>query len=270
MHPVLFRLGSLTIYTYGALVAAGVLLGLWVARKQAARVGLAPEKVWNLGIYLVLSALVMAKLWLVVAYADYYREHPREIFSLSILQSGGTFYGGLLGAIVLLLAFVYFQKIPLGPLLDTYALGLPIGHALGRVGCFFAGCCYGKPTSLPWGVTFRSPVANQIVGTPLGIPLHPTQLYEASLEILNFVLLFWLSRRQRFTGQLAATYLVLYGVERGLLEFLRNDPDRTLLFHDAFSLMQIVSVFLILGGATVLWRGFQKRAAESASSAARS
>jgi len=257
MHPILFQLGPVTIYTYGVLVAAGVLLGLWYARRQAPRAGLDPDQVWNLGIYMVLAGLILAKVWLVLSSWDYYFAHPRDIFSIATFQSGGTFYGGLAGSVLMIVVYTYVQKISVLAVLDTFCAALPLGHAIGRLGCFAAGCCFGKPTSLPWGVTFTNPLAQQLAGTPLGIPLHPTQLYEVALELVNFVLLVWLGARQRFTGQILGAYLALYGMERGILEFFRGDPGRTLMFHDKVSLMQLVSVGMILTGAFLWWRGLR-------------
>lgn len=257
MHPILFQLGPLPIYTYGVLVATGVLLGLWYARRQAPRAGLDPDKVWNLGIYMVLIALLLAKVWLLLTSWDYYIQHPREIFSIATFQSGGTFYGGIVGAVTTILLYTYFQKMPLLSVMDTFGAALPLGHAIGRLGCFAAGCCYGKPTNVPWAVTFTNPTANDLAGTPLGVHLHPTQLYEAGLESLNFLLLVWLGGRQRFRGQMIGAYFMLYGAERGTLEFFRGDPGRTLLFHGSTSLMQLVSVGLILAGAFLWWRGFR-------------
>jgi len=257
MHPILFQAGPLTIYTYGVLVAAGVLAGLWYARRQAPHAGLDPEKVWNLGIYMVLAALLLAKVWLVLASWDYYKSNWRMIFSLETFQSGGTFYGGIVGAVLTILLYTHFQKMPLLAVMDTLGAALPLGHAIGRLGCFAAGCCYGKPTSLPWGVTFTSPTAELLAGTPLGVHLHPTQLYEAGVEFLNFLFLIWLGRRQRFAGQIIGSYFILYGAERGTIEFFRGDPGRTLLFHSSVSLMQLVSVGLILAGAFLWWRGLR-------------
>ena len=255
MHPILFEIGRFTIYSYGVLVATGVLLGLWFARRQAPHAGLDPDRVWNLGIYVVLTALVVAKLWLVVIYWHYYMQHPREIFSYDLIQSGGTFFGGVLGAIALTIIYTRIAKIPLLALLDCYSAGLPLGHAIGRLGCFMAGCCYGKPTTLPWGVMFTNPIAPRLVGTPMGVPLHPTQLYEAAAEFCNFLILIWIGKRQTFKGQILGTYLLLYGFERSAIEFVRGDPDRTLMFHGAVSLMQIVAVAFILTGAFLWWRG---------------
>jgi len=268
MHPILFHIGGINIYSYGVLVATGVLAGLWWARKQAPRAGLDPDKIWNMGIYTVLVALLLAKVWLILSDWDYYVANPRDIFSLNTFQSGGTFYGGIVGAILMIVLYSYFQKMPLLPVMDTIVAGLPLGHGIGRLGCFAAGCCYGKPTTVAWGVVFTNPAAAQLAGTPLGVHLHPTQLYEAAAEFLNFLILVWIGKRQRFTGQIIATYFLLYGVERGTIEFFRGDPGRTMMFHDTVSLMQIVSLCLIVTGAFLWWRGLRGKGAPMASASA--
>jgi phosphatidylglycerol---prolipoprotein diacylglyceryl transferase len=257
MHPVLFQAGPVTIYTYGVLAAAGFLIGLWYAYRQAPRAGLDPNQVWNLGIYGILIALAASKVWLILSAWDYYAANPSEIFSMQTFQSAGTFYGGILGGIVWMIVYTRIKKMPLLAVLDLSAAPVALGHSIGRVGCFVAGCCYGKPTSLPWGITFTSPVAERIAGTPLNVSLHPTQLYEAAAEFLNFLFLVLLGAKQKFTGQLVGTYFILYGIERGTIEFFRGDPGRTMMFHDTVSLMQIVSVGLILTGAFLWWRGLR-------------
>jgi len=255
MHPILFQIGGIPVFSYGVLVATGVLLALWYGRRRAARVGVDPDKLWSLGIYGVLASLLGAKLWLIATAWEYYSANPREIFSVTMFQSGGTFYGGVLGGIIGVILYAHFQKMPLLPVFDICSAAIPLGHSIGRLGCFMAGCCFGKPTDVAWGVTFTNPVAAQLAGTPLGIHLHPTQLYEAALEFLNFLFLVWLGNRQRFSGQIAGTYMILYGFERGILEFFRGDPGRTMMFHGSISLMQIVSVILIAGGSLLWWRG---------------
>lgn len=254
MHPVLFQVGRLTLHTYGLLVAAGVLSGLWLARKQAERAGLDRDSVWNLGIYMVLAALVGSKVWLVLADWSYYVAYPGEIFTFSTLLSGGIYYGGFLMALAVALLYARHFHMRFLALADVYAAPLALGHAIGRLGCFAAGCCYGKPTTLPWSVTFTSPQARELVGTPLGVRLHPTQLYEAAAEFLIFAFLFFLGRRRRFIGQLFGSYAVLYGLARGTVEFFRADPDRTLLRGGDFSLMQVVSLVLLIMGAFLLTR----------------
>lgn len=257
MHPILFHVGSFPIYTYGVLVAGGVLLGLWFGVRYAPKAGLTGDFIWNLGIYAILLGLVASKIWLIVSDWNAYSANPREIFSIATFQSGGTFYGGVIGAMIWIVVYSRRHRAPLLAVCDVSSISLSLGHAIGRLGCFVAGCCYGKPTSLPWGVTFTSPVAERIAGTPLGIPLHPTQLYESGAEFLNFFLMWWLSTKQKFTGQIIGTFFLLYGFERGTIEFFRGDPGRTMLFHDTVSLMQLVSLGLVLTGAFIWWRGLR-------------
>jgi phosphatidylglycerol:prolipoprotein diacylglycerol transferase len=252
MHPVLLRLGPLTIHTYGTLLAFGILFAMWLAQRRAPEAGLDSESVWNLGVYMVLAALMGAKVWLIFANWDYYRQNPGDIFSFSTLQAGGVWYGGLLTALVVALSYAWRAKLPFVRLGDVYAAPLALGHGLGRLGCFSAGCCYGRPTSVPWGVVFTDPYANQVVGTPLGIHLHPTQLYEAATEFIAVFILFRMGLGKRPPGQVFGTYIILYGLSRGTIEFFRGDPGRTMLFGGAISVMQLVSVGLILAGAW-LW-----------------
>ncbi len=248
MHPVLFHIGSLTVYTYGVLVATGVIVGLFTARWQARKIGLDPDQIWNLGIYMVLAGLVASKLWMLLSDWSYYMQNPREIFSFATLQSGGVFYGGMVGGLLFIIFYVLWQKLRFLAVGDAFAAPLALGHSIGRLGCFSAGCCWGKPTHMPWGIIFTNPLAAQLVGTPLNVPLQPTQLMEAAAEFLNFLFLVWLGTRRKFTGELFAAWLILYGIERGSLEFIRGDPGRTLMFNGAVSLMQFVSLGMIMVG----------------------
>jgi phosphatidylglycerol:prolipoprotein diacylglycerol transferase len=271
MHPILAQSGAITIYTYGVLVTVGAILGLIYARWQAIRAGLPPRAIWNLGIYTIFGALIVSKIWLVLSAWHYYAAKPGDIFSMATFQSAGTFYGGLFGAILTIALYTRFQHLPLLPVLDIAAAALPLSHAIGRLGCFAAGCCFGKPTSLPWGVTFTDEAAARLSGTPLHTSLHPTQLYEAAAEFLNFLLLVWLASgvRRRIPGQILGAYFMLYGVERGIIEFFRGDPGRTMMFHDSVSLMQIVSVALVVIGVFLWRRGMHgAETSESASTAA--
>ena len=256
MHPVLLRLGPVTIHSYGTLLACGILLGLWLAQRRAPAAGLDSDRVWNLGVYMVLAALAGAKVWLIFADWQYYRQNPGDILSWSTLQAGGVWYGGLLTALVILIAYARHAKLSFASLGDVYAAPLALGHGIGRLGCFAAGCCYGKPTSMPWGVVFTNPYAHQIVGTPLGVPLHPTQLYEAAAEFINMGILLSLGVGKRAPGQLIGAYAFLYGVTRFTVEFFRGDPGRTPLAGGTFSLMQAASVGLMLLG---LWLWFRPR-----------
>ena len=135
---------------------------------------------------------------------------------------------------------------------DAFAPGLALGHAIGRLGCFAAGCCWGKATTAPWGVTFNNPLAAAWVGTPLHVPLEPTQLFESAVELVNFFILYWLIRHKKFDGQVIGAYMFLYGFARYFLEYLRDDPGRGSVFGGLMTGTQLISIMLVIAGG-VLW-----------------
>jgi len=182
MHPRLLelpwtipRFGTITVYTYGVLLAAAYLLGLQFALKRAKSRHLDGTRVMDLGIYIIISALVGAKLLLLVTDFQTFKSNPAEL--LNLLREGGVFYGGLIVAVTVALWYIRRVGLPLWTTCDVFAPGIALGLIIGRFGCFFAGCCFGKPTSVPWAITFTDPFAAANVGTPLNVPLHPTQLY---------------------------------------------------------------------------------------------
>src|ERR1044072_4569087 len=187
MYPELFSLGPITVYTYGVLLAASSLLGLQFAIARARRWGLDANRVLDLGIYIIIAALVGAKLLLVITDFDQFKASPAD--RLSIARSGGLFSGGLITAIAVAFWYIHRHALPFWTTCDAFAPAIALGHVTGRLGCFAAGCCYGKSTNVPWAVVFTDPAAAANVGTPLGIPLHPTQLYESSAEVLILLLL---------------------------------------------------------------------------------
>jgi phosphatidylglycerol:prolipoprotein diacylglycerol transferase len=252
MLPRLLDFGEWGVPTYGVMAAIGLILGLTINVRLAKREGLDPDKCWDLGILAILSGIVGAKVLLIVQDWKHYSTHPGEILSWNTLQSGGVFYGGLLAAIALSLWYMRRHQLPLLKTLDVFAPGVALGHAIGRLGCFAAGCCYGKPTDLPWAVTFTSELADRTLGGLLGVPLHPTQIYEFLVEMVNFGILMWLFRRRSFDGQVIGAYLFLYGFARYLLEFLRGDPGRGVLFHGAMTGTQLISILMVIAGGA-LW-----------------
>src|SRR4026207_1249558 len=155
MYPRLFELGPVTVYTYGRPLAAAYLLGLKLAMVRAKARGLDANRVLDLGIYIIISALIGAKLLLFVTGAEVFVETPRELLTLA--RSGGVFYGGLILAVTVALIYIRRIGLPLWTTCDVFAPGIALGHAVGRLGCFFAGCCYGRPTTVPWAITFRDP-----------------------------------------------------------------------------------------------------------------
>jgi phosphatidylglycerol:prolipoprotein diacylglycerol transferase len=244
MLPTVFSVFGFSIPAYGVLVALAFLIALAVTGKLARRSGLDSETVLNLGIYCVLAGILGAKVFMVLSDWRHYMENPGEIFSFSTLQSGGIFYGGLIAA--LLTASFYMRAKSLPPLktADAFAPGLALGHAIGRLGCFAAGCCWGVETRLPWAVTFMNPRANAVTGVPLGIPLHPTQLYESIGEAIIFAFLYHRFQRQHRTGAIIGSYLVLYSLLRFVVDFVRYH-DQPNPFGGPLTAAQWISLALI-------------------------
>src|SRR5437899_7757012 len=240
MYPRLFELGPITVYTYGVLLAAAYLSGLQLARVRARARGLDANRILDLGIYIIISALIGAKLLLLVTDFRTFSANPRELLTLA--RSGGVFYGGLILAVTVALIYIHRIGLPLWTTCDVFAPGIALGHVVGRFGCLFAGCCSGKPTTLPWGITFRDPFAAANVGTPLGTPLHPTQLYEAGAELLILGTLLWTERKGRpFAGRTFWLYMLLYAVSRFIIELFRGDDRGTVWM---FSTSQFISILL--------------------------
>ena len=253
MFPRLFHIGNFSLPTYGLLVSIGVLTGLWISVRNSEKQGINPEHAWNFGILVVLSGIVGAKILYIVNDWSYYTAHPREIFSFATLQAGGVFSGGLIAAFVAAAWYIRKNHMPALRTCDAFSPGLALGHAIGRLGCFAAGCCYGKPTTHFWGVTFKNPLAQAWVGTPLGVPLEPTQLFESVVELANFFILMWLLKRKKFDGQVFGAYLFLYGVARYFLEFIRDDPGRGSVFGGIMTGTQLIAIGLVLTGGLIWW-----------------
>ena len=253
MFPQLFHIGRFFLPTYGVLVATGVLVGLWISVRNSRRQGIDPDHAWNLGILVVLCGIVGAKILYIINDWSTYAAHPSEIFTLSTLQAGGVFSGGLIGALAAATWYIRKHQMPALATCDAFAPGLALGHAIGRIGCFAAGCCYGKPTTHFWGITFTNPVAHELVGTPLGEALEPTQLFESAVELANFFILAWMFKRKKFDGQVFGAYLMLYGVARFFLEFLRGDPGRGEVFGGLMSGTQLVAICLVIAGGIIWW-----------------
>ena len=254
MFPRLFQIGSFGVPTYGVLVATGVLVGLWISVRNSEKQGIKAENAWDFGIALVLAGIVGAKILYIILdwrTGHAYGQNLREIFSLDTLQAGGVFSGGLLAAFIVSVWFLRKHHMPALRTFDGFAPGLAMGHAIGRVGCFAAGCCYGKPTDHFWGVTFTNPLAHTVVGTPLGEALEPTQLIESAAELCIFFILTWMFARKKFDGQILGAYLFLYGIARFLIEFLRGDPGRGGPFVVGLSGTQLIAIGLVLTGGLI-------------------
>ncbi len=241
MHPILFEIGRFPVYTYGVLLAAAYLLGLQFALVRARARGLDANRVMDLGIWIIISALAGAKLLLLVVDFDTFGRNPAEL--LTLLRSGGVFYGGLIAAVAVALWYLRRHRMPVWTVTDVFAPGIALGHVIGRMGCLFAGCCFGRPTSVPWAITFHSPYAAENVGTPLHVALHPTQLYEAGAELVILLVLLATERRGRpFPGRTFWGYMFLYGVSRFIIELYRGDTRGAI---GMFSTSQFLSLVIV-------------------------
>ncbi len=262
MHPRLLTVpafdllgrsfGPFTLHTYGVLLAIAFLAGLWVASRQAKKAGLDSNRITDMAVWVLIAGLLGAKLLLVVVDWRYFTANPGELFML--FKSGGVFYGGLLGGILVAWWYVRRHKLPGWQVADVLAPGVIIGQAIGRLGCLAAGCCWGKPTRVPWAVSFTDVYSARAVGTPLDNPLHPSQLYESLAAFLILLFLLWLAPRKRFHGQVVLAYVALYSAVRFGLEFLRGDPDRGSWFRGTLSTSQLIAIILVLGAALLLPR----------------
>src|SRR6266581_6081084 len=222
MYPILFRIHNFPINTYGVFLALAFLGAIFVTVKLAERDGLPKEKIYDLCLWMLLSSLIGSKILMLFTEPEY-RDHPWQLISLDFLRSGGVFYGGLLGAILAGYFLMRRYKLPWWKTADACAPGIALGNVLGRQGCFSAGCCWGKPTSLPWGVRFTE-LGHEVTGVPIDAKLHPTQLYESGAMLIAFVFLLWLHKRKKFSGQVILAYAVIYANVRFLIEFVRDDP----------------------------------------------
>jgi phosphatidylglycerol---prolipoprotein diacylglyceryl transferase len=251
MFPKLISIGSFFIPTYGTLVAIGFLAALWVVTRLAKRAKLSSERVTNLAIYCALAGLAGAKLFMILFDFKGYWNDPGSLFSLSTLQAAGVYQGGFLVAFLVALLYMRRQNLPVLATCDVFAPGIALGQAIGRLGCFSAGCCWGTATHLPWAVTFHNPQAAELTGVLLGIPLHPTQLYESAADALIFVLLYLQIARAHASGTILGWYLTLYSAARFVIEFYRFHEQG---LHLGLSYTQWISLATLVAGlGLIIW-----------------
>ena len=247
MYPVLIRIGPITIHTYGFLIAMAFILGLWLALRQAAREGISKEKITDIGFYALFSGIIGSRIFFIATEWEHFSSHPIDM--LKVWEGGLVFYGGVIFAIPVAVWYARKQGMLLWQTADIWAPSIAVGHAIGRLGCFCAGCCYGLPTDLPWGVTFNNPETLAI----RGVPLHPTQLYESAAELLNFVILLAIRRRKAFHGQLFWVYVLNYAVIRALIELFRGDSERGFILP-GISVSQGISAAMLVTACVFLMK----------------
>lgn len=255
MLPELFKIPGLNIplATYGLLLAIGFILALWLIARLAEQDGLPKGRVYDLGLYILALGLIGSKALLIITEWDDMAGDWRRIFSFDLLRSGGVYYGGFIIGLLTGVVLIWIWKLPWRRTLDAFAPGVALGHSIGRLGCFSAGCCWGTPTTSWIGVRFTEK-AHELTGVPIDSALIPTQLIEAVANLLIFVFLMWLRKRRAFEGQVIFAYLIIYSVVRFIIEFWRDDPRGEVF---GLSTSQFISViFFVIGTALSIyyWR----------------
>ena len=239
MHPVLFSIGDFAVHSYGVLIAIGTVLAVGIATRWGKAEGFGKDTFTDLGFWSIIAAVVGARLeflrtnWSSFADASF-------VDLINVRDGGLVFYGGLVGTLVAFAVLIVRKKLPALKILDILAPLVPFGIMFGRLGCFMAGCCYGKPADHPWAVTFT----HELTVAPRGIPLHPTQLYEVLYGAGLFGLLFWLRKRKKFDGQLILTLLTAYPLLRSVNELFRGDPGRGWAIDGVLSNAQAISIVI--------------------------
>lgn len=248
MHPILFEAGSVAVYSYGFMIALGIVAGMaWLVVEGRREAGLTFDQANALFLYIFLAAVIGGKLFLLFEDPARYIYNPQHLLT----GRGFVFYGSFLLAVPTMLWFFRKRNLPSYRMLDVMAITTCLVHMFGRAGCFLAGCCYGKPTTSAWGVTFTDPDS---YAEPLHTPLFPTQLSEAVYIGLVIGLLLLVKSQRRFYGQLFFTYLILYAVGRFVLEYYRGDAARGFVVEDYVSHSQFIALIVV---GVVTWFYFR-------------
>lgn len=251
MLPELFRIPIIDfpLYTYGLLLATGILLAIWLAARNAARDGLDKNVTYSFALRVVIASLIGAKLLLIYTEWDSLGGDWTRIFSLDFLRAGGVYYGGFLAGLAMAAYLIWSYQLPGWKVADAFAPGIALGQSIGRLGCFAAGCCWGRPTTSWVGVEFTEQ-AHRLVDVPTGVLLHPTQIYESIMALLIFAYLMWLRRRRAYPGQVVLIYILLYATARFFIEFYRGDWRG---WVGPLSTSQFIALVLAVGALALLF-----------------
>ncbi|MBN1905766.1 MAG: prolipoprotein diacylglyceryl transferase [Deltaproteobacteria bacterium] len=248
MHPELFSIGPLTLRTYGLFVALGCLAGLATAIRLGKSKGLDSNRILDMGFIVILSGLIGSRLLYIIINLPDYIANPLNIFK--IWEGGLVFSGGLVAVIIVVLIYARKYNYNLWTICDLWSPAASIGEGIGRIGCFFAGCCYGRSCDLPWAVTFTDP---KTIAIP-NIPLHPTQLYSFLSGMIIFAVLMIINSKRKYEGQVFLWFLILHSTARLFIEQFRGD-SRGSVFNDTLTMTQLVALIILFAAVIMLfWR----------------
>ncbi|MDR0401494.1 MAG: prolipoprotein diacylglyceryl transferase [Endomicrobium sp.] len=256
MYPILFSLKNFKIHTYGFFVALAFTISflyLYYSIKKIKKKIISYDELYHIFVYIMISGIFCARLFFIILNLEYFILYPIDV--LKIWNGGLVYYGGFVGSIIFIFIYTKSKKIDLFNLCDIFAPSLALGHAIGRIGCFFAGCCYGKATNLPWAITFTNEYSLAIKH----VSVHPTQIYESIINFLLFIILHFYSNGYGYfgnnsigSGMSVAIYLIVYGIARVVIEFFRGDTTK--IYCTCFSISQIISFFLFIFGVLIIWK----------------
>ncbi len=253
MYPILINFGPLPIHTYGFLIAIGFLVAISIVKRLCVKSSLDVEKILDLGFWCLLIGFLGSRILFIITRFGDFMSHPMDMFK--IWEGGLVFLGGPILVIPFLIWYVNKHKLPIWKTLDVLGPGLVIAHVFGRFGCLAAGCCYGKPTGTQFGVRLYSDLVDRQYQ---GIPLHPTQLYEAGALFILFIGLLYVYKKKSFDGQVALTYFLAYPIIRSIIEVFRGDFIRGFVIEDVLSTSQFISVVIFLVALGILWFRLQQ------------
>jgi len=217
MYPTLFQIGTFSVFTYGLFVALGFLVGLFLLKREATRLDEDADNILDLAFYAIVAAIVGSRIFYIATDPSTFINDPVEIIRL--WNGGLVFYGGFIGVLIFVIIYMKIHKMKFWKILDMATPSIALGHSFGRIGCLFAGCCYGRECSLPWAITFNHPESL----APLGLPLHPTQIYASVGNLILFCFLYFFRLRKKYDGQLFCIYLIAYAFFRAINESFRGD-----------------------------------------------
>lgn len=259
MHPELISIGGVTIHMYGFMIMLGAIVGyFYMSRVAKKELSIEPDKIQTLAILIIISAFVGGKVLFYFEDPGYYFGNPANMFKK--FRTGFVFYGSLLFVIPTTIWYFRKEKWPVWPMLDRLAIAGCFIHMFGRMGCFFAGCCYGLPTKSPLGIVFSHPESQ---AEPLHTALHPTQLYSVTMIGSILVLLLMLRRYGRLKGRLIFLYVTLYAMGRSIIEVFRGDIRRGFIVDGVLSHSQFISLMVILGALLIYWFVYRKNQSTS-------
>jgi len=253
MHPIAAKIGPFTIYSYGVMVAIAFLFGFFIASREAVRKGVKAELVYDMGFYLLAGSIIGARVYYIIFFGlkDFLAD---PVSALKLWQGGLAIHGGIIGGIISGVIFARARRVSFWLLADLAAPSVILGQAIGRIGCFLNGCCFGTPTDLPWGVVFpEGSIPWYTFGTQ---HLHPSQLYSSLYGLILFLILHWRLKRKAFDGQVVGLLFMIEAVFRYAIEYIRYYEDAMHIdlwgMHPTYNHLISIALFL-LGLGIYLW-----------------